>query len=142
MTNLATGSNVALPYGAQPGVVLTKVIDCSETPLTAAAHEIFNIPAGTFVAKVSYNVIKADTGASTRTFDIGDGDDADGYADGINAKTVARGSAAPTFVAGPPPAPVGYTSGKFYAAADTIDLTAVQALSDAVIEVKALVFAL
>lgn len=143
MTNLATGGTAALPYGAQAGVVVTKLIDCSETPLSAAAHEIINVPAGTFVAKVSYNVLTADTGSSTRTFDIGDGADPDGWADGIDAKTLAHGVLAPALTEGTPNTQIGFgISGKFYATADTIDLTAVQALSDAVIEVKALMFAL
>ncbi len=140
--NLTTGGTAALPYGAQAGVVVTALIDCAKTPLAAAAHEIFNVPAGTFVAKVSYRVIKADTGSSTRTFDIGDGVDPDGFADGIDAKTIAHGAMAPALTEGTPNTPTGYSLGKFYAAADTIDLTPVQALSDAVIEVKALMFGL
>lgn len=143
MTNLAVGGTTSLPHGAQAGVVVTKRIDCSVTPLSAAAHEIINVPAGTFVAKVSHRVISADTGASTRTFDIGDGTDPDGFADGVDAKTVGRGVLAPALAEGTPNTQVGFgVSGKFYPTADTIDLTAVQALSDAVIEVKALMFAL
>lgn len=142
MTNLAVGGTTALPYTGPVGSVLSITIDCSETPLAAGVHEAMNIPAGTWVAKVSYRVTTADTGASTRTFSLGDGADDDGYAVAVDAKTLATGSAAPALTEAAPNTVTGYTLGKFYAAADTIDIKALQDLTDAVIEVRALVFGL
>jgi hypothetical protein len=142
MTNLAVGGTTALPLGAQAGVVLTKRVDCSKTPLAAGAHEIINIPAGTYVAKTSVRVIKADTGASTRTFDVGDGATAAGYHSNIDAKTVAHALLTLALTEATPNTVTGFSNGKFYATADTIDITADQDLTNAIIEVKALVFAM
>lgn len=143
MANLAVGSQSALPNGAQAGVVLSATVDFSKNPLAGSAvHEIINVPKGTYVARVSYRVIKADTGATTRTFSIGDGAGTSGYAATIDAKTIAHGSTGLTLTTGTPNTVTGYTAGKFYATADTIDILAGQDLSDAIVEVKALAFAL
>jgi hypothetical protein len=142
MTNLAVGGTTALPFGAPAGVVVTKRIDCSVTPLTAAVHEILNVPAGTLVARVSVKVTKADTGSSTRTFDIGDGAAAAGYFSNVDAKTLAHACTGLALTEGTPNTVTGFSNGKFYATADTIDLTADHALSDAIIEVKAWMIAM
>lgn len=144
MANLATGSSAALPHGAQAGVVLSATVDFAANPLTATnAHNILNIPAGTYVAKVTARVLSADTGTSTRTFDVGDGVDPDGFIDGADAKTVGFNVMTPALTEGTPNTLIGFgVAGKVYATADTIDITAGQDLVDAVVEVRALCFAL
>ena len=87
--------------------------------------EVIKIPANTLVTSVALNVTTAEGG--TLTIDVGDGADPDGYLDGVNANTAAAYSLAPS--AG---TPTGYADGKYYTAADTIDVTTVNAADAAV----------
>jgi len=85
--------------------------------------EVIKIPANTLVTSVALNVTTAEGG--TLTIDVGDGDDPDGYHDGVNGNAVAAyitdaGGAA------------ALAHGKFYTAADTIDVTTVNAADAAV----------
>jgi len=95
------------------------------------------IPANTYVLKVGVNVTTAEGG--TLTIDIGDGSDADGWIDGVDANAVA--SYGPTYVLteGTPNTVIGYSYGKYYTAADTIDVITVNAADTAVMTVWALV---
>jgi hypothetical protein len=76
--------------------------------------QLITIPAGAFVLGVHAKVLTVEGG--TCTVDIGDGDTVDGYIDGLNGNTSANSF---SFDAGTTDA---FTSGKFYAAADTIDV--------------------
>ena len=76
--------------------------------------QLVSIPAGAFVLSVAYKVTTVEGG--TCTFGIGDGAGTSGYASAIDGNTSANaqsfnGTTTPTFGVG-----------KFYAAADTIDL--------------------
>jgi hypothetical protein len=94
------------------------------TALTAGdVLEVIRVPANTLVTHVALNVTTAEGG--TLTIDVGDGTDPDGYIDGVNANTAAAyindaGGAA------------ALAHGKFYTAADTIDVTTVNAADTAV----------
>ena len=101
----------------------------SDAGLTALAAtdvlEVIRVPANTLVTHVALNVTTAEGG--TLTIDVGDGDDPDGFLDGVNANTTAAyitdaGGAA------------ALAHGKFYTAADTIDVTTVNAADTAVME--------
>lgn len=101
--------------------------------------EVLRIPAGTQVLAVGLNVTTAE--GATLTVDVGDGVDPDGYLDGVNGNAVAGYSSTQvTIVEGAPntisPA-LGF--GKYYAAADTIDVTVVNAADTAVMTVWAVV---
>lgn len=87
--------------------------------------EVIKIPANTLVTSVALNVTTAEGG--TLTIDVGDGDDPDGYLDGANANTTAAYITSPS--AG---TPTGLADGKYYTAADTIDVTTVNAADAAV----------
>lgn len=87
--------------------------------------EVIPVPANTLVTSVVLNVTTAEGG--TLTLDVGDGADPDGYLDGVNGNAVAAYSLAPS--AG---TPTGLADGKFYASADTIDVTTVNAADTAV----------
>jgi len=83
---------------------------------TSDVFQLVNVPAGAFVLQVVAKVVTAEGG--TCTFDIGDGATVDGYIDGAdgNASTVVSsfdedGTKTEAF-----------GNGKFYSAADTIDL--------------------
>lgn len=101
--------------------------------------EALPIPAKTMVLKVGADVTTTEGG--TLTLDVGDGTDPDGFLDGVNANAVAGySSAAVTLVEGAPntlsPA---YAFGKYYGAADTIDVVTVNVADAAVVRVWALV---
>ena len=83
------------------------------TALTSAdVLEVIRVPANTLVTHVALNVTTAEGG--TLTVDVGDGADPDGYLDGVNANT----TAAYLTVAGTD----AFEAGKYYTAADTIDV--------------------
>lgn len=110
------------------------------TALTSAdVLEVLPIPAKTLVLRVGLDVTKAEGG--TLTIDVGDGADPDGYLDGVNANTVASYSNNSLVLAeGAPNTVTGYSGvGKYYSAADTIDVTTVNAADLAVMRLWALV---
>ncbi len=101
--------------------------------------EVLRIPAKSQVLNVGIDVTTAEGG--TLTIDVGDGADADGFLDGVNANTAASySSSTVTLVEGAPntlsPA---FGFGKYYSAADTIDVTTVNAADVAVMRVWAIV---
>ncbi len=91
--------------------------------------EAIPLPAKSFVMRVGYDVTTAE-GASA-TFDFGDGSDADGYLNDISLNSVASGAMALTLAEAAPNTVAGYTNGKYYSAADTIDVTINSASVDA-----------
>lgn len=89
--------------------------------------EVIKVPANTLVTHVALNVTTAEGG--TLTVDVGDGDNPDGYLDGVNANA----TAAYLTVAGTD----AFEAGKFYTAADTIDIVTVNAADTAVMTLTA-----
>ena len=86
---------------------------------------------------VGLDVTTAEGG--TLTVDVGDGSDADGYLDGVNANTAASYATALSLAEATPNTVVGYSNGKYYSAADTIDVKTVNAADTAVMRLWALV---
>ena len=82
--------------------------------------EIMPVPAKTLVLHVGYDVTTAE--GATATFDLGDGSDTDGYLNDISLNSVASGAMALTLAEAAPNTVAGYTNGKYYSAADTIDI--------------------
>ena len=82
--------------------------------------EIMPVPAKTRVLGVGYDVTTAE--GATATFDLGDGSDTDGYLNDISLNSVASGVMSLTLAEGAPNTISGYSNGKYYSAADTIDL--------------------
>jgi hypothetical protein len=91
--------------------------------------EVIPVPAQTVVLAVGMEVLVAEGG--TCTVDIGDGDDADGYLDGVDANAAAGTSYATSDGA------TGYAVGRYYSSADTIDFTMVNAMDTGVVRVWA-----
>lgn len=114
-TTYTDGSNIAASSGSNaagyPAVsVITGVFDAAKRALAAAdVAEVLNIPANTFVHKVFYEVL---TGDATQTLNVGDGVDPDGYVAAADVATAGNSGVGGGALAG----------GKFYAAADTIDV--------------------
>lgn len=98
---------------------------------------VLSIPAKTKVLAAGIDVTVAEGG--TLTLDLGDGSDADGYLDGVDGNTVASYANALVMVEAAPNTILGYSNGKYYSAADTIDLVTVNAADTAVVTVWALV---
>ena len=110
------------------------------TALTAGdVLEVIRIPAGTQVLAVGLNVTTAEGG--TLTIDVGDGDAADGWLDGVNANTAAGYSSSTVTISEGTPNTISpaFAFGKYYAAEDTIDVKTVNAADTAVMTVWALV---
>ena len=98
------------------------------TALTSAdILEVIQVPAQTLVTHVALEVTTAEGG--TLTVDVGDGDNPDGYIDGVNANA----AAAYITVAGTD----AYEQGRFYTAADTIDIVLNNAADAAVMKLTA-----
>jgi hypothetical protein len=81
--------------------------------------EVMPLRAKTLVMHVGLEVVSG--GTTGLTLDVGDGADADGYLDGV-AGDAAGSFASVATVAGDPGALVGLSAGKYYTAADTIDV--------------------
>lgn len=107
-SNIASSATAAASFPMQTTIEGT--FDASRRNLAAEdVATLIDIPAGTFVHKVFIHVITAD---ASQTLNVGDGADPDGYvaaADVGTADTRAMGAGA-------------FAAGKFYTAADTIDL--------------------
>jgi hypothetical protein len=84
--------------------------------------QVISLPAKTLVLAVGADVTTAE--GATLTLDVGDGSDTDGWLDGINANSATSYcSIAPALTEGTPNTLVpAYGQGKYYTAADTIDV--------------------
>ena len=119
-----TGATAGVPVGVKPQIVEV-VLDFSSTSLTTSdSVEVFELPANSLVLMAGVEVL---TLASTGSPVLDLGDDAD---DDIYAAAVAGHTALAS----------GTTSvGKFYTAADTIDLIANTATFDGKVRVYAVI---
>ena len=100
--------------------------------------EVIPVPAKTLVMRVGYDVTIAE--GATATFDLGDGSDADGYLNDVDLNSVGSGVMSLALTEGTPNTIAGYSNGKYYSAADTIDMTLNNnAINVAVVRVWALV---
>jgi large exoprotein involved in heme utilization and adhesion len=86
------------------------------------------------VQRVGYTVITAEGGTAAGT--LGDGADVDGYIAAVNLNSAAGTKAinALALTEGTPNTVAGYSGGKFYTAADTIDFIPGNDLDAAVVE--------
>ena len=123
-TYTITGATAGVPVGVKPQIVEV-VLDFSTTNLTTSdSVEVFELPANTLVLMAGLETL---TVASTGSPVLDLGDDAD---DDIYASAVAGHTAVAS----------GTTSvGKFYTAADTIDLIANTATFDGKVRVYAVI---
>jgi len=115
---------------------LEAIYDFSVTSATAnAVIEMLQIPANTFVSGVVVEVMTVDSG---NTFDVGDGDDIDGYHDAIDATSAVVTMSTLLLTEGAPNTVTGYRAGKTYLAADSIDVKVLgQTFAAAKVRVKA-----
>jgi len=112
------GSNAA---GFPAVTVIENIFDAGRRNLASAdVIELIKIPAKTRVLNVFYEVLTAD---ATQTVSIGDATDPDGYLAAADVGTDGNvGCSTLALTTGTPNTVTGYSNGKFYSAADTIDL--------------------
>jgi hypothetical protein len=136
-TTATGGANAA---GFPAPVVFENVIDFSKLAVAAAQNDVvpvLEIPAHTLIQGVQWEVEGVEGAA--RNFAIGDGSDTDGFIASTSANALANGASALTLAEGTPNTISGYSAGKYYSDADTIDILAVTngGLTAARIRVKA-----
>lgn len=85
--------------------------------------QLIAVPAKTIITGVFWEIETVE-GAS-RNFAIGDGSDTDGYITTTTANSLATGTSGLSLTEGTPNTITGYSNGKYYSAADTIDVLAV-----------------
>lgn len=138
---LSTASSVVHVTSPYKMYVLESEIDFTNTSNTLAQNdiaELIAVPGNCYVQMVRWEV-KTVEGAA-RNFSLGDGASATGYLASTSANAIAEGCSAPvSLTEGAPNTVTGFSNGKYYPNADTIDLTAVTAggLTTAKINVKA-----
>lgn len=100
--------------------------------------QLIDIPAKTRVDRVFWEVTVVEGAA--RNFALGDGSDTDGYITTTTANSLASGTSGLALTEGTPNTITGYSAGKYYDTADTLDLLAVTSggLTTCTIKVKAL----
>lgn len=118
-----TTINLAKKPALQPHLLTGKIaetvmVDFSvNNAASSDVVQVYNVPAGMVVTLVRVLVVVAEGG--TLTFDVGDGDDPNGYDDAVNGNATAG-----TMTIGVTGTDAYLTAnGKRYTAADTIDLT-------------------
>lgn len=120
----ATGGANAAGFPAY--TVWENVVDFSKISTALAQNDVveaLSIPAGTFVQGVQWEVETVE-GAS-RNFAVGDGTTTNGWITTTTANSLASGCSLLALTEGTPNTVTGYSAGKYYSAADTIDLLAV-----------------
>lgn len=93
-------------------------ISVTATPSGGGAVVAVSVPAGAYVYRVD---VLAKSAVASSDFDVGDGDNTDRYFDGITTMTKYDSITSPVDV-GVAPGTTGEASGRYYAAADTIDV--------------------
>lgn len=140
--NYTEGGTAGLPVTALDKIgVIENIVDYSKTESGAGdVVQVLNIPAGFYVVMAGAEVVKAEGAAAAGTF--GDGAAAAGYHTTLNSDATAGTiivSAPVVLTEAAPNTVTGYSNGKFYSAADTIDHVTTAALDAAVIRYFALV---
>jgi len=122
--NLTKGGDKGYPHLAgNRHFVLEGEFDAVEHPLAQNdIAQVISIPANSFVQLVKWEVERVEGAA--RNFAVGDGSDDDGFITATSANSLAKGASALALTEAQPNTVTGYTAGKFYGSADTIDIKA------------------
>lgn len=116
MANLdyATNQQLVPPFDWQPFADKILVDMSVIQPASADVIQFYNVGEGTFITRVSCMIVVAEGGAAN--IDIGDGDAVNGFDDAVDinaaAKVITRSLEATD----------AYGIGKYYSAADTLDI--------------------
>jgi hypothetical protein len=144
--DLTTSEAAAIPANSlDKFFVMRKRFDASKRNLVATdVAQLVEIKANTVVLGTMTKQVKAEGGAVT--YDIGDGTGASSYQANTSGNaavgTVVKSSWPPALTEGTPNSFTGFAGGKFYSAADTIDLTADGTMALAIIDLYVIGFTL
>ena len=129
--DVTNGTNY--PYdGSGKIFVIENTLDFSATTRAAAdVLQVLNINANTLVLECMSKIVTAEGG--TATFDLGDGDDPNGYADAVDANVAGELVQASGAYA------LETLGGRLYTAADTIDMTLDHELDAGKVTIRAVV---
>lgn len=113
-----SGHNAA---GSPARTVIVGTYDAGRRNGAAAdVIEVLAIPANTFVEQVHYEVL---TGEASQTMSVGDGSGTSSWVAAADVATTGNsGVSSLALTTGTPNTVTGYSSGKLYTAADTIDI--------------------
>lgn len=126
MTAKTVSTSVPRRRSPYKSYTIEATIDFTVAAYTLAQNDVLEalaIPAKTFVERVVAEVLVVE-GAS-RNYAIGDGSSTSGYIPTTTANTLGATAQALTLTEATPNTVTGYTAGKYYSAADTIDILAV-----------------
>ncbi len=119
---------------------MERVLDFSSAPGAIPGNEaisevlqLFNVPAKTRVIHVMVETLTAEGGAGT--VDIGDGTDPNGFISAHDANAIGNSANSLALTEAAPNTVTGYSNGKYYSAADTIDMVLGAALDAAKLRV-------
>lgn len=136
--DLTAGQTAPVHAGARHQFLIENKIDFSQNNVSSAETvDVFDVQANWFVHAVFAEVVTAEGG--TATADVGDGDDGDGFLDDIDLNSQGGNVTELALTDGTPNTVTGYTAGKLYTAADTIEMLANNDLDGAVVVFRALV---
>lgn len=136
--NLTAGETKNNHAGRVTAFVTEQTIDFTKTVgASGDVIQALNVYPGWFVQAVLVDVIKAEGG--TLTANVGDGALATGFMTGVNLNALGMTKSNLTLTEAAPNTVTGYTGGKLYTAADTIDLVLSAAADGAKVRVAALV---
>lgn len=115
------GGDTEVVWGGSRGLSVQQLtIDCTKTPLTASeVCAAFKVGKNTWVDRIVAidHVVEGSAG----NIDVGDGSDVDGYLVDFNINSLGATASTLALTEGTPNTITGYSGGKFYTAADTID---------------------
>jgi len=137
--NLTKGGTSALasPVGT-PIKLLKLLVDFRVTPSEASdVLQLFNIPADCRVLMAGHKTLRVEGATAAGT--LGDGAGVGGYLTASNFNSLATQMSTLALTEAAPNTVTGYSGGKFYTAADTIDIVTTQACDEALVEFYALV---
>lgn len=138
MTDRTKGSTAAIAAtDLGKVVVIENIVDYRENPSTnGEACNVINVPAGTLVLTAGAEVLRAEGGTAAGT--LGDGDGATGFLATLDANATGLKHRGLTLTEATPNTVTGYSAGKLYTAADTIDHVTTNGLDNALIRYFAL----
>ena len=137
--NLTAGESRNNHAGAVKAFVVEQVIDFGKTPAGSGdVIQAINVQPGWFVSTVLVQAVTPE--GATATAQVGDGTLATGFIPSANLNSAGLYKSNLTLTEAAPNTVTGYTAGKLYTAADTIDLVVSAALDTAKVAVRALVF--
>lgn len=125
-TTYTDGTNIAARSGtgSEPAprqIVIWNDVDFSKRNAAAAdVFEVLNIPANAFVERVNVRTL---LGEASQTLSVGDGSGTSSWLSATDVATTGNvASSTLAMTEGTPNTVTGYSAGKFYSAADTIDI--------------------